>query len=126
MAQAKTAKSPETGATTGARRRTPKVPAIKSVPPGESIPTAQTQAFKRADLLDAVAARSALPKSDLRAVLEVMLDEMGQALATDRDLALPPLGRVKIQRRKDTRDATVLTLRLRRKVASDAGDPDCG
>jgi len=124
MAQSKTANSSETGTTAAPRGRSPRVPAIKSVPAGESIPAAVAQTYKRADLLNAVAARCAFPKSDLRAVLEVMLDEMGHALSADQDLALPPLGRLKIQRRKDTKDATVLTLRLRRKAISGARDPN--
>ncbi|MBF9036846.1 DNA-binding protein [Rhodobacterales bacterium HKCCE2091] len=71
-------------------------------------------AYRRSDLLDAVSARSAMKKADLRTAVELVLDELGRALSDSRDLALPPLGRVKQVKRKDTGGAEVLTLRLRR------------
>lgn len=116
MASTKTAAS---GAKATTKRASARTPAIKSVPEGESIPENEPTTLKRNDLLQAVAARSALPKSDLRPVIELVLDELGEALASGRDLALPPLGRVKIQRRKEIEAGEVLSLRLRRK-SSDA------
>ena len=100
------------------RRAIARTPAVKSVPTGESDRTdATSPSLKRSDLLSAVAARSALPKSELRAVVELVLDELGTALSAGQDLALPPLGRVKVQRRKETDGAEVLSLRLRRKTS---------
>lgn len=110
------AKAEKTAPKTRVERAISRTPAIKSLPESESIPPKEPESFRRNDLLDAVAARSALPKSDLRAVIEVVLDEMGEALASGRDLAVPPLGRVKVQRRKKNDGAEILTLRLRRKA----------
>ncbi len=114
-------KAAKTTTKTTAQRAISRTPAVKSLPASESTPAPDAANFKRNDLLKAVAARSALPKSDLRAVIELVLDEMGTALSSGRDLALPPLGRVKVQRRKDGEGAEVLSLRLRRK--SDAAEP---
>lgn len=98
-----------------------RTPAIKALPADESQDANQadpeTKPFKRNDLLAAVTARSPLPKSDLRTVVELVLDEMGNALADGHDLALPPLGRIKVQKRKENGGAEVLSLRLRRKSA---------
>ena len=103
-------------ANTRAKRAIARTPAVKSLPADESDSKAESVAFKRNDLLAAVAARSALPKSDLRSVIELVLEEMGTALSDGKDLALPPLGRVKVQRRKESGGAEILSLRLRRKV----------
>ncbi|MEM9756426.1 MAG: HU family DNA-binding protein [Pseudomonadota bacterium] len=105
--------------TTRPTRRAARVPAVKSAPiqaepePGESPATAAP--FKRGDLLAAVARRSPLPRSDLRVAIDLVLDEIGQALDGGRDLVLPPLGRVKVKRRKAVQGAEVMALRLRRR-----------
>lgn len=119
MAQAKSTQAVPKAA---ARRAISRTPAVKSLPAGESTPEADSQLFRRNDLLDAVAERSAMPRSDLRSVIELVLDEMGKALSEGQNLALHPLGRVKIQRRKDGEEAEVLSLRLRRKT--DVGSDD--
>lgn len=99
------------------RKAAAKVPAAKVAPAPESAaPEEADNLFKRSDLLAAVAARSDLPKSQLRDVIELVLEEMGQALSSGQDLAVPPLGRIKQQRRKEMDGAEVLGLRLRRKT----------
>lgn len=88
--------------------------------------------FKRADLIEAVAVRSALKKSDAKIVLDLVLEELGRALDRTDDLVLPPLGKLSVKRRKPDADGPgILTLKLRRPVPSSANggesplaDPD--
>ena len=71
--------------------------------------------FKRADLIDAVAERTALKKGDAKNVLDLVLEELGRALDRTDELVLPPLGKVSVKRRKPDADGPgVLTLKLRR------------
>ncbi|MEM6609599.1 MAG: HU family DNA-binding protein [Pseudomonadota bacterium] len=111
----KTARAAPRKTTSTARKRTARAPAITTMPTEETDSVENDQVFKRNDLLDAVAARSAMARSDLRAVIELVLDEVGGALTSGHDLALAPLGRIKVQKRKSTDGAEVMTLRLRRK-----------
>ena len=130
MAQGKAVKSEDKPAKSASKstlqRAIARTPAVKSMPAGESNRSEETRpSLKRSDLLSAVAARSSLPKSELRAVVELVLDELGVALSAGQDLALPPLGRVKVQRRKEADGAEVLSLRLRRK-RTEVPEPDTG
>ncbi|PWK62744.1 HU family DNA-binding protein [Roseicyclus mahoneyensis] len=71
--------------------------------------------FKRADLIEAVAERTALKKSDAKLVLDLVLEELGRALDRTDDLILPPLGKLSVKRRKPDADGPgILTLKLRR------------
>lgn len=71
--------------------------------------------FKRADLIEAVAERTALKKADAKVVLDLVLEELGRALDRTDELVLPPLGKVSVKRRKpDAEGPGVLTLKLRR------------
>ncbi|MBF9029844.1 hypothetical protein HKCCE3408_05500 [Rhodobacterales bacterium HKCCE3408] len=78
--------------------------------------------IKRGDILDAMAARSALKRGDLKTVLDLALDEIGRALDSGNDLILPPLGRVRLVKRKPG-TVEVMTLRLRRKPAGSDDAP---
>ena len=60
-------------------------------------------------------------RADARAGAEAALAIVAEALAGGRDLQLPPLGRVRVVRRKDTPRALVLTLRLVRPRRAGAG-----
>jgi hypothetical protein len=71
--------------------------------------------FKRTDLIEAVAERTALKKADAKVVLDLVLEELGRALDRTDELVLPPLGKVSVKRRKPDADGPgVLTLKLRR------------
>ncbi|MEM9317529.1 MAG: HU family DNA-binding protein [Pseudomonadota bacterium] len=96
-------------------KRIARIPAVKSSPPAQSESDGPRKLLKRNDLLAAMAERSDLPRSDLRAVLELALDEIGRALSQGHDLAVPPLGRLKVTKTRDTGPAEILNLRLRRK-----------
>ena len=103
-------------------------PHLRAVEPGEELPASQEGAeapaqeesaqdgrFRRGDLLEAVSARSALKRSDVKLVLDLVLEELGQAIERRDELILPPLGKLSVKRRKpEGGGADVLTLKLRR------------
>ncbi|MGJ8545254.1 MAG: HU family DNA-binding protein [Sulfitobacter sp.] len=82
--------------------------------------------MRKKELFDLVTARSGMKKKDVKPVVEALLAVFGEAISEHRDMVLPPLGRLKIQRSKDLKDAqvTVLKLRQRKPQAGAASDTD--
>lgn len=76
---------------------------------------AKPELLRKRELVDNVVRRSGVKKKDAKPVVEAMLAELGEALATGRELALPPLGRVVINREKELPDGRVIILKLRQK-----------
>jgi len=74
-------------------------PALKAVtaPKFESKPKAKIEALKRRTLLEAVAMRVGVKRTDAREVMDVVLVEMAEALDQGRDLILPPFGKVMLR-----------------------------
>lgn len=71
--------------------------------------------LKRRELIENVVRRSGIKKKDAKPVVEAMLAELGEALASGRGVALPPFGRAKINRSKDIEDGRVIIVKLRQK-----------
>ena len=80
--------------------------------------TAKIEAFRRPDLIGAVAARTALKRSDAKALIELTLEEIGRALDAGEELVLPPLGKISVKKRKETGGGDMLTVKLKRSPAS--------
>ncbi|MEO0389839.1 MAG: HU family DNA-binding protein [Pseudomonadota bacterium] len=80
--------------------------------------------LKRSELLDAVVRRSGVRKQDARAVVEAMLDTMGEAIAEGRELQLQPFGTLKVRRAKDVPNGRVMTAKIRRRTAAAPDTPD--
>lgn len=80
--------------------------------------------YKRQSLLEAVCARSTLKRSETRAIVDIVLAELGRAIDANDELNLPPLGKLSIKRRSgDDRSGDVVGLKLKRaKPTQDAGD----
>lgn len=80
--------------------------------------------FKRQDLIDAVCARSSVKRSDVKILIDLTLEELGRAMDGQVNLALAPLGKLTIKRRRpETGPVDVLTVKLRRtRGAEDGGD----
>ena len=53
-----------------------------------------------------------------RPIIDATLAQLGEALSAGQTLAVPPLGRGRVNLEKDLRGGDVITLRLRRKPAS--------
>jgi DNA-binding protein HU-alpha len=63
--------------------------------------------------MQAVIARSAVKRSDIREVTELVLDEIGNALQAGRELNLAPLGKLSIKRRNEGNNGDVLVTRIK-------------
>lgn len=91
----------------------PAMPAAPTEP--DATPKADApEMFRRPDLIKAVAERSALKRSDAKMVLELVLEELGKALDAQDELALQPLGKLSVKRRKTTGNGEMLTVKLKR------------
>lgn len=110
---------------TTSKTTTPKAPAQKTAtatkaknPPASSKPeqaAADGPFLRKKDLIEAVVRRSGVKKKDAKPVVEAMLAELGETLAAGRELNLPPLGRIRINREKPLDDGRVIILKLRQK-----------
>lgn len=73
--------------------------------------------LQKRQFLNAVAQRSGMRSAQIKEVVEATLAELGDAIASGQTLALPPLGRARVNRQKDVSGAEVIILRLRRRSA---------
>lgn len=88
-----------------------KIETTTSAPPNPDAP----DLLKKRELIENVVRRSGIKKKDAKPVVEAMLAELGETLASGRGVALPPFGRAKINRQKDLEDGRVLIVKLRQK-----------
>ncbi|KAF0117031.1 MAG: hup3 [Rhodobacteraceae bacterium] len=82
-------------------------PALKVVQP--AVATEPSAAMKLKDLIESVAAATGGKKPDVKKTVEATLHAIGEALATGRSLAVPPLGKLRVVKNK----GPALTLKLR-------------
>jgi DNA-binding protein HU-beta/DNA-binding protein HU-alpha len=89
---------------------TPKPVAVPSAEDAD----AEDGPIKKGPLLDKVAERSGIKRSDAKAVMEAIFAVMGEELRNENDMQLPPLGKLKVIKSKDVgKGATAITLKLR-------------
>lgn len=74
--------------------------------------------LQKKDFVDRVVAASGAKKADARPIIEATLAQLGKALSAGETLAVPPLGRARINLERDPRGGEVITLRLRRRPAT--------
>jgi nucleoid DNA-binding protein len=98
---------------------------VAGVSLSEVKPAGATTTINRKALLDRLKARTPSMKgSDVRQVMDAMLIELGEALAAGEDIKIPELGNMRVVKQKETENANILTLKLRRKkVTEDAKEP---
>ncbi|NKX46464.1 HU family DNA-binding protein [Roseicyclus persicicus] len=106
--------APETAAARRAHLRA--VETAEAADPETAAPAAPDDGtVRRSDLIEAVAARTALKRSDAKVVIDLVLDEIGRALDRSDELALTPLGKLSVKKRKpDASGPDILTVRVRR------------
>jgi DNA-binding protein HU-alpha len=75
--------------------------------------------IKKKDMVERVATASGVKKADVKAVLDATFVLIAERLAAGDELQVPPLGRLRMLREKDTGRARIATLRLQL-----AGDED--
>ena len=69
--------------------------------------------LKKVELVNAVVERSGIKKRYAKPAIEAALAVLGEALAEGRPLNLKPLGKAKVQKKKDVSGGHVLTMRMR-------------
>ncbi len=107
----KTADTPPAKAEKPARAKQAKPKAETAKPEAAAVETEVASAgqMKLKDLIDAVAAKTGAKKPEVKAAVEATLAALGEALATGKSLAVPPLGKLRVVKNK----GPALTLKLR-------------
>jgi len=82
----------------------------------------KAERFRRQDLIQAVADRCSVKRSDAKEVLNLVLEEIGKALDEGDELVLQPLGRLSVKQRREATNGTNLTVKIRRNALSAAAD----
>ena len=96
-----------------------KVSEVQTDPPKKDL-------LRKRELIERVALRAGAKKKDVKPIVEVLLAEMGETLASGSPCALPPLGRIVVNRQKELPDGRVVILKLRQKTkqTSSVADKD--
>lgn len=68
--------------------------------------------LRKKDFVDQTAERAGGKKADVKTTLDAALAVLAEALAAGKEVVLPPLGKIKVMREKDSGKAKVLVLRL--------------
>lgn len=68
--------------------------------------------LKKKEFLERVVDRSGMRKSDAKTVMEATLAILGEALAAGEEVNVPPFGKAKVNREKDTPRGKAYALRL--------------
>lgn len=71
--------------------------------------------LQKRQFLSRIAHRAGMRNAEVRDIVEATLAELGEAIAAGQTLALPPLGRARINRQRDANGTEVIVLRLRRR-----------
>jgi len=115
------AKRPATGS------KAPKIAAVTAPEPGQAAPAPAPAAspppaeVTRKALIERVKARAEDTKGrDIRAVMDAVLQELGDALTAGETVKIPPLGVIKVQRRREIADGEIVICKLRRRKAAPA------
>ena len=69
--------------------------------------------LRKQELIEKVVNLSGAKKKDAKPVIEAMLDVLGQALAEGREFNLQPLGKLKLNRTKETAGARIIVAKIR-------------
>lgn len=69
--------------------------------------------MRKKELIDTVVTRSGVKKKDAKPVVDAVLAVLGEALADNRELILPPMGRVKVRKEKKLPNGRVLVVKVR-------------
>mgnify|MGYP000219925439 CR=1 FL=1 len=104
---------PTPSAPVSASTATPAAATAKPAVVGQANTVVMGPVMRKKELIERVVARSGIKKKDAKPVVEAMLAELGDALAENRELALPPMGKVKVRREKTMPNGRVLVVKIR-------------
>ena len=104
--------------TTAEQATKPHVAAVTRPDPLD-VTTALPAVVTRKALFDRVKSRADQVKGrDVRVVIDAVLEELGDAISAGETVKIPPLGVLKVQRRKDVANGEVVMCKLRRRKAT--------
>ena len=99
----------------GGTEATPSTPPKPEAGAEEAITvTVREPMLKKKELIDRVVEATGAKRKDAKSVVEATLKVLGDALSAGEGLALPPLGKAKINRQKDLASGEMLIIKLRR------------
>ncbi|OUD08247.1 hypothetical protein BVC71_14830 [Marivivens niveibacter] len=76
-------------------------------------PETPDEVTRKKDFIDSVVERSGLKKKDVKPAVEAALAQLAEELTEGHELVVPPLGKIKINRVKDTPNGKVVITRIR-------------
>ncbi|MFU8865568.1 MAG: HU family DNA-binding protein [Rhodobacterales bacterium] len=123
LASATAKAAPETAGTTDSPASDEAVSA-SPVLVTSTVPVVTGPELKKRELLERVVTRSGVKKRDAKLVVEAMLAVMGEALAEGEELNLPPFGKLKINRVKESPNGRILNCKLRQGVSGPREDKE--
>lgn len=119
-----TSAAPRGSGTSGAKASAPQTGKVGKVTEAEAteaaVQTADDDRLKRPDLIEAIAKRVSLKRSETKMVFDVVLDEIGKALDASDEVVVPPLGKFMVKKRQEKPGGGMLTLKLKRAEADPA------
>jgi DNA-binding protein HU-alpha len=80
--------------------------------------------MRKKELIDTVVQRSGMKKKDVKPVVEMMLTVLGEAIGDNRELNLPPMGRMKIRREKKLSNGRIVVAKIRQSSPPETGGSD--
>ena len=99
----------------GARKAAPRVVMARKARTGVQI--------KKKDFVEQVAAAAGAKKGEARSVVDAALAIIADRVLAGDELNLPPLGKLRLMKEKDTGKARIATLRLQVAPGEEASDP---
>lgn len=112
-----TAKPTATKATAAATAKAPEPVVVSTA----AAPEVTAPDMKKKELVDLVVARAGVKKRDAKPAVEAALAILGEAIAEGRELNLPPLGKLRINRAEDKANGRVTICKLRQNKAPQSG-----
>lgn len=88
----------------------------------DAIPADAGPELKKQELIDKVLAKGDIKKKNAKPVIEAVLAVLGEVLAEGREINLPPLGKIKINRVRDMANARIIVAKIRQ--AKPGAGPD--
>lgn len=84
-------------------------------------PVAAGPVLKKQELIEKVVRASGAKKKDAKPVIEAMLEVLGDALADGREFNLQPMGKLKLNRTKETEGARIIVAKIRQSKGVQGG-----
>jgi len=92
----------------------------------EETPVAGSSELTKKELIESVLERSDVKKKFAKPVVEAMIEVIGDAIATGREINLQPMGKIKPQRTKDSAKARVVIAKIRQNKPAAPQDGSAG